>query len=162
MIAGPTKQPRFCWCLKMLPLPRSTMRSVGRSQCSQSLMSNLIESRLISRPILGSIDFGLFLQPQRLGERRAVARGRYFTALEARPFDLELAGTCARLPVIRTPSMVCHGEDNDPVRFHPVDERKWKPLHHDPTCIRARGRTRERKSKGASRGLFHRGGEACA
>jgi hypothetical protein len=97
------------------------MQSIGS-------MSNPIESRLISRLILVSIDFGLFLQPQRLGERRAVARGRYFTALKARPFDLELAGTCARLPVIRTPSMVCHGEDNDPFRFHPVDERKWKPL----------------------------------
>ncbi len=31
--------------------------------------SNLIESRLISRPILVSIDFGLFLQPQRRANR---------------------------------------------------------------------------------------------
>ena len=51
MIDGPPKQPRFCRCLRMLSLPRSTMRSARRLQCSRALMSNLIESRLISRLI---------------------------------------------------------------------------------------------------------------
>src|SRR5688572_709591 len=70
-----------------------------------------------------------------------------------------LAGTYARLPVIRTPRMLRHREDHNPIRFRAVDKRKGKATYKNSTSAGAVRRARRGERKCTSRRFFHCGGE---